>query len=220
MSFNSANGSKFNLFGFNFHDAVQYRGVGDLNWNNWGAGTNFVLVPSGSAVLIDGVFSLSNYRIELAEGALPARSSEIAGFNGGLNFKYFVRDDEIKYGLEVLGFRTNFQFFNSSGQEYEQNENTSELAAYVNYRKKLGKFIIDPGLRVQYYASLTVIDIEPRMGLKWNITNNLRFNRCGPVQPEPRRSQQRPRCGEPVLWLPVLTGQPTRGLHRRGWDHA
>ncbi|MBK6540606.1 MAG: TonB-dependent receptor [Flavobacteriales bacterium] len=175
LSFNSANGSKFNLFGFNFHDAVQYRGVGDLNWNNWGAGTNFVLVPSGSAVLIDGVFSLSNYRIELAEGALPARSSEIAGFNGGLNFKYFVRDDEIKYGLEVLGFRTNFQFFNSSGQEYEQNENTSELAAYVNYRKKLGKFIIDPGLRVQYYASLTVINIEPRMGLKWNITNNLRF---------------------------------------------
>ncbi|MCC6401753.1 MAG: TonB-dependent receptor [Flavobacteriales bacterium] len=175
VSFNGANGSKFNLFGFNFRDGVKYRQVSDLTWNNWGAGTNFVLVPAGSAVLIDGVFSFSNYRIEMREGALPARSSEISGFNGGLNFKYFIRDDEIKYGIELLGFRTDFSFFNSNGLNIGQTQNTSELAAYVNYKKKVGKFIIDPGLRVQYYASLSVINLEPRMGLKWNITDDLRF---------------------------------------------
>src|SRR5690606_5477182 len=63
VSFLGANGSKFNLFGFNFNDGVDYQGVSDLGWNNWGAGTNFVLVPAGSAVLIDGTFSLSNYSI-------------------------------------------------------------------------------------------------------------------------------------------------------------
>ena len=56
VSFNGSTGSKFNLFGFNFTDGVKYKNVSDLNWKNWGAGTNFVLVPSGSAVLIDGVF--------------------------------------------------------------------------------------------------------------------------------------------------------------------
>lgn len=175
VSFNSANGSKFNLFGFNFNDGVNYQGVSDLGWNNWGAGTNFVLVPSGSAVLIDGTFSLSNYTIELKEADLAPRLSEIAGFNGGLNFKLFNGDDEARYGVEVLGFRTNFQFFNALGREYRQEENTTEIAGYFNYKKKLNNLIIDPGIRLHYYASLSVANVEPRLGLKWNATENLRF---------------------------------------------
>jgi hypothetical protein len=35
--------------------------------------------------------------------------------------------------------------------------------------------IIDPGLRLHYYASLSVANIEPRIGAKWNITDDLRF---------------------------------------------
>ncbi|MBX2980508.1 MAG: TonB-dependent receptor [Flavobacteriales bacterium] len=175
VSFNGANGSKFNLFGFNFTDGVRYRGVSDLGWTNYGAGTNFVLVPSGSAVLIDGVFSFSNYTIELKEGDLPPRLSEIAGFNGGLNFKLFQGDDEIRYGVELMGFRTNFQYFNAAGRPFKQEENTTEIAGYVNYKKKLNNVIIDPGLRMHYYASLSVVNLEPRMGLKWNISDDLRF---------------------------------------------
>ncbi|MBK9536051.1 MAG: TonB-dependent receptor [Flavobacteriales bacterium] len=175
VSFNGSTGSKFNLFGFNFTDGVKYKNVSDLNWNNWGAGTNFVLIPSGSAVLIDGVFSVSNYKIKMVEGALDPRTSEIASFNGGLNFKLFNGEDEAKYGIEVLGFRTNFQFFNSVGRKFVQEQNTSEIAGYFNYRKNFNKLILDPGLRLHYYASLSVANIEPRMGLKWNISDNLRF---------------------------------------------
>ncbi|MBP6312819.1 MAG: TonB-dependent receptor [Flavobacteriales bacterium] len=175
VSFNGSTGSKFNLFGFNFTDGVKYKNVSDLNWKNWGAGTNFVLVPSGSAVLIDGVFSVSNYKIEMVEGALDPRTSEIASFNGGLNFKLFNGEDEARYGIEVLGFRTNFQFFNSVGRKFVQEQNTSEIAGYFNYRKNFNKLILDPGLRLHYYASLSVANIEPRMGLKWNITDDLRF---------------------------------------------
>jgi len=179
VSFNAANGSKFNLFGFNFSDAVNYQGVSDLAWNNWGAGSHFVLVPSGSAVLVDGTFAMSNYRIELKEADLPPRSSEIASFNAGLNFKLFNGDDEARYGVELLGFRTNFQFFNALGREYKQEQNTTEIAGYLNYKKKLGKVIIDPGIRLHYYASLAVMNIEPRLGFKWNITDDLRFKLAG-----------------------------------------
>jgi len=175
LSFNGASGSKFNLFGFNFTDGVNYRGVSDLAWGNWGVGTNFVVVPAGSAALIDGVFSFSNYSIALKEAELDPRTSDIAGFNGALNFKYFLGDDEVRYGVEVLGFRTNFKFFNELGRKYEQEQNTSEIAGYVNYRKKLGKLIVDPGLRLHYYASLSVANIEPRIGAKWNISENWRF---------------------------------------------
>lgn len=179
VSFNGATGSKFNLFGFNFNDRVKYQGVSDLKWNNWGAGTNFVLVPAGSAVLIDGTFALSNYQIQMTEGELKPRTSEIAGFNGALNFKVFNHEDEIRYGVEVLGFRTNFQFYNSLGLEYKQEENTSEIAGYVSYKKVMEKLVIEPGLRLHYYASLSVANVEPRLGFKWNISDNIRFKLAG-----------------------------------------
>ncbi|HPF91772.1 MAG TPA: carboxypeptidase-like regulatory domain-containing protein, partial [Flavobacteriales bacterium] len=175
LSFNGTNGSKFNLFGFNFTDGVKYRQVSDLNWNNWGAGTNFVLVPAGSAVLIEGTFSASNYGITMKEGELDPRKSDIAGFNGAMNFKVFNGEDEIKYGVEVLGFRTNFEFFNSLGREFKQEENTSEIAGYMSYKKVWKKVVLEPGFRLHYYASLSVANPEPRVGLKWNITDDLRF---------------------------------------------
>ncbi len=175
LSFNGANGSKFNLFGFNFTDNVNYQGISDLGWTNWGAGTNFVLVPAGSAVLIDGIFSVSNYTIQLKEAELEPRMSEIAGFNGGLNFKLFNGEDEVRYGVELLGFRTNFQFYNALGREYQQEQNTTEIAGYLSYKKKINSVIVEPGLRMQYYASLSVLSLEPRIGFKWNITDDLRF---------------------------------------------
>lgn len=175
LSFNGSNGSKLNLFGFNFTDGVRYRAVSDLNWDNWGAGANFVLVPAGSAVLIDGTFSATNYGISLTEGDLPPRTSDISGFNGAMNFKVFNHEDEIRYGVEVLGFRTDFTFFNSVGREFSQRQNTSEIAGYVSYKKVLKNVIIEPGFRLHYYASLSVANPEPRLGFKWNITDDLRF---------------------------------------------
>ncbi|MFZ1687759.1 MAG: TonB-dependent receptor [Flavobacteriales bacterium] len=175
LSFNGGNGSKINLFGFNFSDGVDYKQVSDLTWNNYGGGANFVLVPSGSAVLIDGIFAFSKYEIELAEAGLDPRRSAISNFNGGLNFKYFVGDNEIKYGIEVLGFKTDFSFFNSIGNKFQQSESTSELAAFLNYKVKLEKLVIDPGIHLHYYASLNVFNPEPRLAVKWNVTDEFRL---------------------------------------------
>ena len=94
---------------------------------------------------------------------------------GAMNFKVFNREDEIKYGVEVLGFRTNFQFYNSLGREYKQEQNTSEIAGYTSYKKVWKKVVIEPGLRLHYYASLSVANVEPRLGFKWNINDNWRF---------------------------------------------
>ncbi|MBL0128264.1 MAG: hypothetical protein IPP83_12625 [Flavobacteriales bacterium] len=55
-----------------------------------------------------------------------------------MNFKYFMGDNEARYGVEVLGFRTDFSFFNSLGREYQQQQNTSEIAGYFNYKLSFG----------------------------------------------------------------------------------
>ncbi|MCO5274345.1 MAG: carboxypeptidase-like regulatory domain-containing protein [Flavobacteriales bacterium] len=175
ISINAANGSKVNFFGFNFTDGAQFKGISDLNWKNWGAGANFVLVPSGSAVLIEGLFALSNYNIEMLEGDLPPRSSNINNFNAGLNFKYFMGRNEVNYGIEVTGVNTDLSYFNSLGYKLQQQKVSTELAGFLTYKVRVGQWVIDPGMRLQYYATLAVLSPEPRIGFKWNITDRFRF---------------------------------------------
>jgi len=176
VTFNGENGSKANIFGLYFDDRVKYKAISDLNWNNAGVGGNFILIPGGSPVLIDGNFAYSAYNINLVENGVNAdRRSSINGFNGGLNFTYFIGEDDVKYGLEVVGFSTDYKFTNEVNRVIEQQQSTTELAFYIRYKKKLGKLILDPSMRLHYYASLSTLSPEPRIGAKYNVTDNIRL---------------------------------------------
>jgi len=180
ISFNSQNGSKVNFFGFNFTDNVNdYKALSDFNWTSSGGGVNFVVVPGKTPALMEGVFAYSKYKISMLESegitTLNNRTSEISGFNGGLGFTYFLGKDEIKYGVEMLGFKTIYNYINTDNRKIEQLQNTTEIAGYVKYKWTKGKFLIEPSFRVQWYASLANLSPEPRIAVKYNATNNLRF---------------------------------------------
>jgi hypothetical protein len=175
VTFGADNGSKFSLFGFNFQDGVDFPGVSNLRWNSSGGGGNFVFIPASSRTLIEGVVAISNYEIELSEADENPRRSEINGFNIGMNFTSFSGDNQFKYGFEVLGFGTDFQFTNSVGRLIQQKESTTELGGFLTYRINKGKSVIEPGLRVQHYASLANTSIEPRFGYKYNLSKKIRL---------------------------------------------
>lgn len=175
ISFNGSNGSKVNLYGFNFNDQVDYTNLASYEWKSSGAGANFVVIPGNNAVLLEGNFAYSGYKIDMLEQSQPSRSSLINGFNMGLAFTYFLGKDEIKYGIEMLGFKTEFNYTNSVGLKYEQTENTTELAGYVKYKMTRGKLLFEPGFRIQYYASLSNFSPEPRLAMKYNITDHIRL---------------------------------------------
>lgn len=181
VAINGAGGSKFNVFGFNFRDQVKYQAISDLNWNSWGVGSNFTLVPQSSPVLIEGNFSVSDYRIQLDEENLESRYSNVGGFNFGMDFTYYAGDNEVKYGVSVQGFKTGFSTFNSVGRVIEQNQNTTELAGYVLYKhvSKNKRWVFNPSFRLHNYAALNAISPEPRLGVKFNATENLRFKFAG-----------------------------------------
>jgi len=189
VSFNGGNGSKINLFGFRYDDQVTYQAVQDFNWNSFGVGSNFILVPGNSPILMEGNFAYSKYGISLEETQAEdqedpqPRSSEITGFNFGLDFKYFMRENELKYGIDISGYRTDFSFFNSVGRRIEQTENTTELAGFLTYKISAanGLLVIEPGLHLHYYASNSTFSPEPRLGAKWNATEKLRFKAAAGV---------------------------------------
>jgi hypothetical protein len=178
ISLLTGNGSKLNFFGFDYQDAVDYP-ITQFGWGSKGGGMDFTLVPSNSNTIVGGTFTFSDYQSQIEEADRRPRSSGINGYYAGLNFTNYGRNDEVKYGLELTGFRTEFQFVNFREQTIEQNENTTEIAFFLRWKRKLGDLIIEPGFRLQYYQSLNNISPEPRIGLKYNINDNIRFKAAG-----------------------------------------
>jgi hypothetical protein len=178
VSLNAGNGSKLNLFGFNFSDDVNYKGISDYNWTSAGGGANFVIIPGSSPVLIDGTVAYSNYQTSFKEDAINSKpkTSGISGFNMGLNFTYFLADDELKYGIDMQAYSTNFKFYTQLNNPVELDGTTTEVVGFakykINFKKKL---IIEPGLHVHYYAKLDEFSFEPRFGAKYIVNNNFRL---------------------------------------------
>lgn len=179
LSLNGGNGSKLDLFGFNFTDEFNVLGIAKLAWDNSGGGANFNLIPLNSNIIMNGTFSYSDYTISLSEPDGAPKESGITTFTALLNFAYFGRNNQFNYGLEFNGFNTDFSFRNFLGISFEQKDFTTEIAAYLKYKQKIGNLILEPGLRMQYYASQQKASLEPRIGLKWNALEFLRFKAAG-----------------------------------------
>ena len=176
-SINAPNGSKVNLFGFSFNDRVNnYKSLSDYGWNSWGAGSNFLIIPGKAPVMIEGTVAYSSYLSNMKEHNNPDRYSKIDGFNMGFDFNYFLGKNSLKYGIELLGFSTDYKTYSNYGNYMIRETNYStEIGSYVKYKATLGKLLLEPSLRFQYYASFNTPSLEPRFAFKYNFNDRLRF---------------------------------------------
>ena len=179
ISFNGANGSKVNIFGFNYQDKYANPALANIDWTNTGGGANFVLIPSGSDIIIDGLVGFTKYHSSLQEKNDQPRTSAIDEISAQLNFSIFGNKSELKYGLDLRSLRTDFEFVNPFGIRIIQEQNTTELGLFGKYKRIFGNLIAEPSVRIQYYSSLGTITFEPRLGLKYNISDDLRLKVSG-----------------------------------------
>lgn len=177
----SPEGSSFSAFGFFNNDKVNYTDLADLNWKSYGGGLNFRLVPQNNPVIIKGHLNASNYDIFfLEESGGAERTSSIGGFDLGFDFTYFLKNQsEITYGINIGGYSTNFKTFNELQKEIRVENFNTELSGFLNYRLVTGRWVINPGIRLQVYPGLSAVIPEPRLGVKVNATENLRFTASG-----------------------------------------
>ena len=179
VSFVGGSGSRFDVFGFNYTDDFAVPGLANLAWTNSGGGTSFNVVPARSNVVIDGVISASAYEVMLLETGGSPRASQIQNYVAQLNFTIFGNGSSFAYGFDYNGLNTDFRFVNPAGVTTSQTDFTTELNGYAKYKRTIGGLIVEPGLRVQYYASQNAFSLEPRLGLKYNATAALRFKAAG-----------------------------------------
>lgn len=182
VSLISGSGSQFDFFGFNFKDRVAFNDLADYEWNTLGGGMNFSLLPKNSPTIITGRVGFSNYQTTTSNANDSApRSSGINGFNFDLKFTNYGKKSEINYGLGVNGFKTTFDFENRFGIDIKQQENTTEINSFIKYKYQLGRVIIEPGVRLNFYASLNTFSPEGRLGMKYNVTDFLRLKLAGGI---------------------------------------
>ena len=177
VSLNAPNGSKVNLFGFSFNDQVNnYMSLSDFGWNSFGAGTNFLVIPGKSPVMIEGNIAYSSYTSRMKEADAPDRYSNINGFNMGFDFSQFMGKNTLKYGIEMLGYTTDYQTYSVYGHsKIGDKVNSTEIGVYAKYKAVLGKFLLEPSFRLQFYASLSDLSPEPRLAIKYNANDWLRL---------------------------------------------
>lgn len=177
VSLNAPNGSKVNLFGFSFNDQVNnYMSLSDFGWNSFGAGTNFLVIPGKAPVMIEGNIAYSSYTSRMKEADSPDRYSNINGFNMGFDFSQFMGKNTLKYGIEMLGYTTDYQTYSVYGHsKIGDKVNSTEIGVYAKYKAVLGKFLLEPSFRLQFYASLSDLSPEPRLAVKYNVNDWLRL---------------------------------------------
>jgi len=180
ISFNGDDGSKFSAFGFHNRDSVNFYNAGDLDFNASGGGINFLIVPSSSSTYIKGHVNGSNYKTTFNEIGSEERFSSIGGFDLGFDFTYFLKNNsEMNYGFNLSGFNTRFVTYNELKRKIELDIFTSEISGYYSYKIIKNRWVIQPSVRVQAYASLATISPEPRLGIKFNATEKLRLKFSG-----------------------------------------
>ena len=175
ISIASGGGSKFNFFGFNFKDQYSNPFIAQIGWDNTGFGGDFLLIPESSSLIIDGVVGYSDYNTSIIEGDNAPRKSAVQEIGGNINFNYYGNKSEIKYGFDFRAIRTDFEFTNPFNIRLGQNQNTAELGTFVKYKYATERIVIEPSFRAMYYASQRRFSPEPRIGLKANLADRIRF---------------------------------------------
>ena len=176
LSLVTDNGSKVNFFGFDFNDNVNnYHGLADYNWNSYGAGVNFVIIPGNAPALLEGTVAYSNYDSKMTNSDNLPRESSIDGFNVSVAMSYFLGKNLLKYGIEVVGSNTFYEYQSSLGYKVNEQDYSTELGVYVNYKHIIRNWVVDLGMRLQYYASLAEFSPEPRIAVKYNLTDRWRL---------------------------------------------
>lgn len=183
MTINTDAGSKINFFGFYNRDSVNYYNVATMTWTQGGGGINFNIVPQSSPVLIKGHINGSYYKTDFAEvGNAAPRESSIGGANIGFDFSYFQKgNSQLDAGVDLGAFSTKYISHNDLGMTIgnDQGDFSFELSAFFNYRIVYKRFVFQPGFRLQAYASRGAISPEPRLSIKYNANESLRFKASG-----------------------------------------
>ena len=176
LTLSTLNGTKLNIFGFNFNDMVNYSSIAKYSWQNWGVGANFLIVPGDVPITIEGALAYSKYACDLDDKQYEPRNSVMDGFTFNLGFNYYLGKSVLNVGVEAVGFNTQYVYHTLFGSKVDIEDHTTDLSFFAKFKYNFrNKLLLEPSFRLQYYYSIGQASPEPRLAVKYNILRNLRL---------------------------------------------
>ncbi len=179
LTYKGKGGSKISATGFHFTDKVQFSRDQLYQWKNYGIGLQAILLPVNSAGLIRANVNYSKYSLNLEELLNNNRYSEVEDIKVGMEFMNQFGQHELQMGIQILGVHTDYLNRNTFGYSVDESTDVTDLAGYLSVQINFEKWLIQPGIRMNYYASLGNLVPEPRFGIKYLLNNSLRIKAGG-----------------------------------------
>lgn len=167
-------GSSLNISGFYFKDKVSESNTfKDFGWNSGGFSMNLMITPPSVPILIKTYLATSSYKVTLDEPNSDNRYSRIGSLSAGVKFYRYLNRQTVRYGLDFTDLKTEYYYFTTTYNGYEQAMNSNEFSGFADYTGNFGKWVIEGGLRGVFYSSLMKFAPEPRLSVKYLIKKNL-----------------------------------------------
>lgn len=167
-------GFSLNVSGYNFRDKVSETGsFKTYDWNSSGFSLNLMMMPQSVPILIKTYIAGSFYNMTLDEPNQDQRFSEVNSVSFGMKFYRYMNRHTVKYGFDFTDLGTGYRYFTNQYNHYDQTENSGEMSGFAGYTGSFGRWVLEGGIRGTYYTSLKKFSPEPRLALKFLITENL-----------------------------------------------
>ncbi len=168
----ASKGTSLSATYFRSTDEARIQNQESVQWKNEGFGLNMQILPKNTSMLMGGRFAISNYHI--VDNTKSDFYNQIQYFQGKIWMQDAGKRYQIRYGFEVNGGRTQIKFNNTRQVLINREDNASELAGFLTYKYISPSLVVETGIRMHYHASLSNLSPEPRLGIKWLLTNIFR----------------------------------------------
>lgn len=169
-------GDQLDLMGIHFTDAADYSELLRSTWETNGGGIRFLATPTGSRLLFESVFNYTDYRSEFLESGKRPRKTRYNSLEGLMKIFYNGPFLKLEWGTEMNVMHTLHTFARPGDLLTEHEYFTTEILTYVENRIETDRFLIEPGIRLQYYADQAFFSPEPRLKIKFRINDLLNLN--------------------------------------------
>ncbi|HEX9659420.1 MAG TPA: TonB-dependent receptor [Rhodothermales bacterium] len=139
-----------------------------VSWVNQAVGARYLVLPSSLPILAEILLSYSRLENEFGPEEAPERSSKVSRSGAAVNFSYFMRTIDMKFGLSVHSITLD----NNLGGQFQSVDDSKEFvtegAAYLETEiKGIPGVRVTLGSRAQTFPSVGHSSIEPRFKAIW-----------------------------------------------------
>ena len=176
ISFVGRRGDQLDLMGMHYTDAADYTGLIRSTWESSGGGARFLVTPFSSRLLFESNLYFSDYRGKFLEVSKRPRSTRYSSLEG--MFKIYYTGPLLKFvwGTEINVVNTLHSFASTGNLLKEDKYFTTEVISYLDGRIESERFLVEPGLRLHYYADQSYFSPEPRLKVRYRISDLLNLN--------------------------------------------